>query len=241
MPFPRFTSGRTGNLTFSLLNEMMERIEAVERAAGANPMKLPGQLPPFLARVVSVNPASGIEYEFEEVSYPASHSISSVVVVDGGRTSRQDANKYAFPLIGSGLSNGQVVFAFPVYDSTSGLVFHTVEASGGAMTKVARVVSAVGLQANVRWSYTMQPVKSDPNSPAPNVGWISDGPTFTALNGSENVTDSATIKGVGAEPPTGPTYTRMPIKSGVIAPCTLEPNGSWWVFSVPNGYKVVCP
>ena len=241
MPFPRFTSGRTGNLTFSLLNEMMERIEAVERAAGANPMKLPGQLPPFLARIVSVNPANGIEYEFEEVSYPSSHSISSVVVVDGGRTSRQDANKYAFPLIGSGLSTGQVVFAFPVYDNTSGLVFHTVEASGGAMTKVARVVSAVALHANVRWSYTMQPVKSDPNSPAPNVAWISDGPTFVALSGSENVTDSATIKGVGAEPPTGPTYTRMPIKSGVIAPCTLEPNGSWWVFSVPNGYKVVCP
>lgn len=241
MPFPRFTSGRTGNLTFSLLNEMMERIEAVERAAGANPMKLPGQLPPFLARVVSVNPANAIEYEFEEVSYPSSHSISGAVVVDGGRTSRQDTNKYAFPLIGSGLSNGQVVFAFPVYDSTSGLVFHTVEAAGGAMTKVARVVSAVALQANVRWSYTMQPVKTDPNSPSPNVAWIADGPTFVALNGSENVTDSATIKGVGAEPPTGPTYTRMPIKSGVIAPCTLEPNGAWWVFSVPNGYKVVCP
>lgn len=241
MPFPRFTSGRTGNLTFSLLNEMMERIEAVERAAGANPMKMPGQLPPFLARVVSVNPSSGIEYEFEEVAYPTSHSISSPVVVSGGRTSRQDSNLYAFPLIGSGLSTGQVVFAFPVYDQDSRLVFHTVEAAGGAMTKVARVVSAVALQANVRWSYTMQPVKSDPNSPSPNVAWISDGPTFVALNGSENVTDSATIKGIGAEPPTGPTYTRMPIKSGVIAPCTLEPNGSWWVFSVPNGYKVVCP
>lgn len=237
MPFPRFTSGRTGNLTFSLLNEMMERIEAVERAAGANPMKLPGQLPPFLARVVSVNPANAIEYEFEEVAYPTSHSVSGSVLVAGGRNSRQEANNYAFPLIGSGLSIGQILFVFPVYDSASGLVFHTVEAAGGAMTKVARVVSFAVVQANVRWSYTMQPVKTDPNS----LAWISDGPTFVAINGSENVTDSATIKGVGAEPPTGPTYTRMPIKSGVIAPCTMEPNGALWVFSVPNGYKVVCP
>jgi hypothetical protein len=241
MPFPRFTSGRTGNLTFSLLNEMMERIEAVERATGAKAIKLPGQLPPFLARVLSLNTANGIEYAFEEVAYPTSHSISSPIVVSGGRTSRQDANLYAFPLIGSGLAIGQVVFAFPVYDQDSRLVFHTVESAGGAMTKVAQVVSFATMQTNTRWTYLMRPVKIDPNSSYPNFTWIQNGPDFAALNGAENVTDTTTIKGVGAEPPIGPTYTRMPIKAGVIAPCTIDSDRNYWLFSVPNGYKVVCP
>ena len=235
MPFPRFTSGRTGNLTFSLLNEMMERIEAVERSAGANPMKLPGQLPPFLARVVSVNPANSIEYEFEEVAYPTSHSISSPIVVSGGRTSRQEANLYAFPLIGSGLAIGQVVFAFPVYDQDSGLVFHTVQSAAGSAI-MAKVTSNIVLQANVRWRYVLTPQKIININP---LTYDSAGGAITAYNGAENVLDANPVYGVGAKPPGG-TYIRQPIRNDVIVSCVQDTNG-FWNFCVPNGYEVVCP
>ena len=64
--------------------------------------------------------------------------------------------------------------------------------------------------------------------------------SFFAWNGAENTTDS-TSKGVGFLPSSNAAaiYTRQPIKNGIAVEIIRDKNGLA-MFSIPNGYKVVC-
>jgi hypothetical protein len=236
MAFTRFTSGRTGNLTFSLLNEIMDRIEALEQPSARVGLGGPVNQPPFLAKVGTLRSGSSNEWSFTEHAYPENHQLSGSVAVAGGRTSQREGDQWGYPLIGTGLTTGDVVVAVPVYDSLSKLVFHVVkEGAGNAQTMVGRIESFTAIVTDLRWRYTVQPIRIiDLQGVTQNAG-----STVTAFNGAEYPGDTATVKGVGAMPPTTATYTRKPIRAQTIVTLVMDDNGRW-VFSVPNGYQVVC-
>jgi len=235
MAFTRFTSGRTGNLTFSLLNEIMDRIEALEQPSARVGLGSLVNQPPFLAKVGTLKSGTFNEWSFTEHTYPESRAIGNAVPVAGGRTSQRESDQWGYPLIGTGFNTNDILMVFPLYDDKSRLVFHPMQ-GGGNGGRMARVITNTVATANQRWNYTLQPVKLSNTNP---ITYASDGGQFLAYNGAENVLDAAPTYGVGAKLPPG-TYIRQPIRNDVIVLATQDGNG-FWNFCVPNGYEVTCP
>jgi hypothetical protein len=233
MTLPRFTSGKVGNLTFAHMNEIVDRLEAVEKKAADPNRDQRGVLLPFLAKTTLLKPQTNNLWGFTEFTYGKSRDIRFPAGVDGGRASGRANDPWAFPLIGEGLIENQLVLAFPMNDDEGKLVFHAVPSPVNSI--VARVT---GFESTVvgQWKYLMQAATITSISPTPLI--VTGGATITAYNGCEWVTDGSGTYGVGMRPPSG-TFLRQPIKVGTVAVISNDANG-FWHFSIPNGYQVTC-
>lgn len=250
MPFPRYSRGSNGSVSFTTMNEIFDRIEALDGLPAASKGKGRPKPGPFLARLLVPKPNVLNTWSFVEVTHETSLGMLAYPSVEGGRVSSDGTDSWAYPAVGSGLIAGQIVMLFPMNrdSSTAGigsgianplngtLVFHVMTAPSQDI--VARVAGAVA-SGTQRWKYTMQMCDAVLQSGA--ITWVvpNGEPVFNAWNGAEAVTDSAGSYGVGSSPPAATTITRQPIKTGVVVNCTKDRNGNW-TFICPNGYAVTC-
>lgn len=250
MAFPRFTKGRAGGLTFDTMNEVFDRIEALEGSLGTASAKSRGRMQPFLGRLLTLKPGTSNEWSFSEVTYPASLLISVASPdVQGGRRSTDGVDPYAYPAVGEGLTPNQVVMLFPMNRDSSTvtgtppdprngkLIFHAMPVP--SQDVVAQVVGYTAMTTG-KWRYSVQ--RADIVVTGTSTAYFinPNEAIFTAYNGAENPTDSAGSYGVGSAPPGAITsLTRNPIKVGTVVTVTRDRNG-YWTFSVPNGYSVTC-
>lgn len=248
--FPRFTRGSAGGLSFSTMNEIFDRIETLESGPSDASSRRRGRLQPFLGKLVTLKTGSTREWSFVEVTYPASLLISvTAPTVEGGRSSSDGADPFAYPAVGDGLSPNQIVMLFPMNRDSSTvqgtppdplngkLMFHAMPIPSQDM--VAQVVGYTQLAVG-RWSYNLQRVDITVAQGVASYLIPPAEPIFIGYNGAENAVDGNGSYGVGSVPPGGVTsLTRNPIKTGTVVTVTRDRNG-YWNFSVPNGYTVAC-
>jgi hypothetical protein len=232
MSIPRFTSGKVGNLTFAHINEILDRLEAIESKpldAGRNQRST---LLPFLAKIIALKSGTSNVWSFSEVSYSPARTIAGVVEVVGGRSSTRGSDTFAYPAIGDSLGANQIVVLLPMNDSAGVLVHHAVPMPTTSI--VARITANTPI-ATGQWLYSVKVAKITSQSP-----WtiVDQGAVISALNGCEWNVDSGGIYGVGMRP-SGGTFVRQAIKSGTVVTITNDING-FWHFSIPNGYQVNC-
>jgi len=241
MEFPRLTSGGSGRLTFDVVNDMFERIEALEGKGIPRKLHKDYASDIFPAKITTENPAAPGEYQFTEQSrFPANGSFVSI----NGRRSSGYINgvftNYATPAIAqAGLPSGSILYLLGRDNQAGKLEYLSVSSpaqSGGGT--VALIQSATVITANLRWKYSVIEAEYFTTQ---NIFTAAVGATsFFAWNGAENTTDS-TSKGVGFVPSSNAAaiYTRQPIKNGIAVEIIKDKNGLA-MFSIPNGYKVVC-
>jgi hypothetical protein len=233
MTLPRFTTGRTGNLTFTVLNEMIDRLEAVEKKAADPNRDQRGVLLPFLAKTTVLKPQTTNTWGFTEFTYGKSRDIQFPKGVDGGRSSGRANDPWAYPLLGEGLIENQIVLAFPMNDDEGKLVFHALPSPVNSV--VARIVNSDSVAVG-QWRYSVQAATITSVVPSPLI--VTGGAVFTAWNGAEWNVDGSGTYGVGMRPPSG-VFLRQPIKTGTVVVVSNDANG-FWHFSIPNGYQVTC-
>ena len=237
MEFPRLTSGGSGRLTFDVVNDMFERIEALE-GKGIAPKKHRDYMSDiFPAKISQENPAAPGQYFFQEQqrlangSYEATSGRSSSGYLNGALSS------YAYPAIApTGLPNGTFVFLHGRENALSKLEYLAI--SQIASTTVAIIQSSSAIVTNARWKYTV--AEAEYVAASDLFRAITGAQPFFAWNGAENVADTGTTYGVGFIPQTpSPVLTRQPIRAGVTVEIIRDKNGLS-MFSIPNGYRVVC-
>jgi hypothetical protein len=241
MEFPRLTSGGSGRLTFDVVNDMFERIEALEGKGIPRKLHKDYASDIFPAQITTENPAKPGEYQFTEQSrFPAT---GIFVSINGRRSSgylQGIFTNYATPAIAqAGLPSGSILYLLGRDNQDGKLEYLSVSSpaqSGGGT--VALIQSATPITTNLRWKYSVIEAQylDMSNIFIPLVGATS----FFAWNGAENTTDS-TSKGVGFVPSSNAAaiYTRQPIKNGIAVEIIKDKN-RLAMFSIPNGYKVVC-
>jgi hypothetical protein len=249
MPFPKFTSGRSGRLTFDTLNELFSRVEALEGNSERKRWSVRPQSDAFFARVGVNNTGNTSQWAFTEVNRlfnasgapldPASWSDVVGGRNSSGTLSNGTVSTFAYPLVGTGLSTGDIHPVVATYNSEGDLLYVPIVASGTSSSFPAQIISNTVVIANLRWQYTCKRVFID----TAGTGWAipSGGTQFNALNGPEFVSDAAPVYGVGMQPPQSGTLQmiRQPIRAGVIVMMALDATGRHF-FSMPNGYKVIC-
>jgi hypothetical protein len=68
---------------------------------------------------------------------------------------------------------------------------------------------------------------------------VENSPIVTLFNGAENPIDNNEELGVGTKVLDATPFTRRPIKNDTVVVATKTRIGEY-VFSVPNGYEVLC-
>lgn len=250
MPFPKFTSGGSGRLTFDVMNELFARVEKLEGKARPGGLELPKMKHAFFARVNKQNISPNQhQFSFVEVyrqnpqtAYGGTLDPQAWTPMNGGQTSAGvplsggTVSSFRYPLIGSGITVGTILPIVASVDEKGNLVYIPIQASGGSISYPARIVSKSALTSNVRWLYQVKKVVVSAND-------FSDAQADTspALNGAETVSDASPVFGVGMQPPTSATLQmiRQPIRDNVVVVVTDDGAGNL-VFSMPNGYRVVC-
>lgn len=250
MPFPRFTSGGSGRLTFDVMNELFARVEKLEGKARQGGLELPQMKHAFFAKVTAQNVSPNQhQFSFAEVcrkdpqtAYGGTLDPAAWTPVNGGQTSAGvplaggTVSSFRYPLIGSGITVGTILPIVASVDEGGNLVYVPIQASGGTISYPARIVSNTVLTTNLRWLYQVKKVVVSGNS-------FSDAQTDTsaALNGAETLSDASPVFGVGMQPPTSATLQmiRQPIRNNLVVVVTDDGAGKL-VFSMPNGYRVVC-
>jgi hypothetical protein len=229
-------------LTFDVVNDMFDRIEALEGKGIPRKLHKDYASDIFPAQITTENPAKPGEYQFTEQSrFPATGSFVSI----NGRRSSGYINgvftNYATPAIAqAGLPSGSILYLLGRDNQDGKLEYLSVSSpaqSGGGT--VALIQSATPITANLRWKYSVIEAQY---TTAQNIFTAVVGATsFFAWNGAENVGDSSTGYGVGFIPQSNPSLvlTRQPIRSGIAVEIIRDKNGLA-MFTVPNGYKVVC-
>lgn len=248
MPFPKFTSGRSGRLTFDVLNELFDRVEALEKNGERSPWSISAPRDAFFAKVGVGSAVNTDQFSFTEVCRDLSVQGTALdpaawTSVTGGRSSvgidktTGATTLFAYPLVGAGLVQDTIVTAVATADTTGNVVYIPVQTAVGN-TFPAQIVSNAVITANLRWKYTCKRVSVD----SAGTGWVipTGGSTFTALNGPEAIGDAPPVYGVGMQPPTSPTLQmiRQPIRTGTIV--IMNNDTGRYSFSIPNGYKVIC-
>ena len=240
MEFPRLTSGGSGRLTFDVVNDMFERIEALEGKGIPRKLHKDYASDIFPAKITTENPAAPGQYQFTEQERTATNTYQSI---NGRRSSGYLLGvftNYATPAIAqAGLPSGSILYLLGRDNQAGKLEYLSVSSpaqTGGGT--VALIQSATAITANLRWKYSVIEAQY---TTAQNIFTAVVGATsFFAWNGAENVTDTATTYGVGFIPQTpSPVLTRQPIRVGVSVEIIRDKNGLA-MFSIPNGYKVVC-
>ena len=240
MEFPRLTSGGSGRLTFDVVNDMFERIEALEGKGIPRKLHKDYASDIFPAKITTENPAAPGQYQFTEQERTAANTYQSI---NGRRSSGYLLGvftNYATPAIAqAGLPSGSILYLLGRDNQAGKLEYLSVSSpaqTGGGT--VALIQSATPITANLRWKYSVIEAEYFTTQ---NIFTAAVGATsFFAWNGAENTTDS-TSKGVGFVPSSNAAaiYTRQPIKNGIAVEIIRDKNGLA-MFSIPNGYKVVC-
>ena len=240
MEFPRLTSGGSGRLTVDVVNDMFERIEALEGKGIPRKLHKDYASDIFPAKITTENPAAPGQYQFTEQERTAANTYQSI---NGRRSSGYLLGvftNYATPAIAqAGLPSGSILYLLGRDNQAGKLEYLSVSSpaqTGGGT--VALIQSATPITANLRWKYSVIEAEYFTTQ---NIFTAAVGATsFFAWNGAENTTDS-TSKGVGFVPSSNAAaiYTRQPIKNGIAVEIIRDKNGLA-MFSIPNGYKVVC-
>lgn len=250
MPFPKFSSGGSGRLTFDVMNELFSRVEKLEAEALPGGMKLAKPRYAFFARVTAQNTGPNAhQYSFAEVcrqnpqtAYGSTLDPAAWTTVNGGQTSLGvntgaggTTSSFRYPLIGTGISVGSVLPIVGTCTDKGDLIYVPVQ-SAGSISFPARIVSSTTITTNLRWQYQVKRVTVSGTA-------FSDAQSTTsaALNGAESVADAPPVFGVGMQPPTSGTLQmiRQPIRNNVIV-TVCDDGGGNLVFSMPNGYRVIC-
>lgn len=232
-------------MTFDVVNDMFERIEALEGKGIPRKLHKDYASDIFPAKITTENSAAPGEYQFtEQTRFPGSSSSGNFIAINGRRSSgylQGVFTNYATPAIAQpGLPSGSIVYLLGRDNQAGKLEYLSVSspAQTGTGGTVALIQSATVITANLRWKYSVIEAKyfTTQNIFTSVVGATS----FFAWNGAENTTDS-TSKGVGFVPSSNAAaiYTRQPIKNGIAVEIIKDKNGLA-MFSIPNGYKVVC-
>ena len=244
MSLPRFTSGRVGKLSFQQLNEMFDRLEALElkvdRGDGANTYSGENRKLIVLLKLTSKHATLPL-FNFTEMTLAGIFTSSvTYVVLDGGRTASDGTNLYAYPFVSTTAAVGDLVAAIAVNQRSTvlpdgGLCYLPVGGGGSSTSTTfpAKVESSSGGTAGI-FTYSCKEVEGA------NFTYVSGAATISARNGAETAVDTPTSLGVGFIPPTpSPILTRKAIKVGTVVLITKDKLGLY-SFCVPNGYKVEC-
>jgi hypothetical protein len=251
MPFPKFTSGGSGRLTFDVMNELFARVEKLEGKARPSGLELPQMKHAFFAKVTAQNLSPNQhQFSFAEVcrqnpqtAYSGTLDPAAWTPVNGGQTSAGvplaggTVSSFRYPIIGSGITVGTILPIVASVDEKGNLVYVPIQAGGGSVSFPAKIVSSTSVTLNQQWRYTVRRVQRTP-------GGFTDvpgAPDVTAWNGAEYVIDAPPIFGVGMQPPQSGTLQmiRQPILNFVVVIVTDDGFGEL-VFSMPNGYRVIC-
>lgn len=252
MPFPKFTSGGSGRLTFDVMNELFARVEKLEGKARPGGLELQPMKHAFFAKVTAQNSGTNAhQFSFTEVcrqnpqtAYGGTFDPAAWTAVNGGQTSAGvplaggAISAFRYPLIGSGITVGTILPIVASVDEKGNLVYVPIQATAATSSFPAKIISATALLQNSRWSYTVRKVVSNQSGQYTDVQGV---PDRVAYNGAENAVDQAPIFGVGMQPPQSGTLQmiRQPIKNDVVVIVTDDGAGTL-VFSMPNGYRVIC-
>lgn len=243
MSLPRFTSGRVGKLSFQQLNEMFDRLEALElkvdRGDGANTYSGENRKLIVLLKLTSKHATLPLFNFTEMVLTSVLTTPLTYTTLDGGRTASDGTNLFAYPFVSTTAAVGDLVAAIAVNSRTTsigdgGLCYLPVGGGGSSTsTTFAAKVTGAGGSAPV-FSYTC--IEVEGGSLAAKAGAVS----FTAKNGAEVPTDATGSYGVGFAPPTAvATLTRKAIKVNTVVMVTKDAAGTY-VFNCVNGYGVTC-
>ena len=230
MEFPRLTSGNLGALTFAHVNEIFRRIEELENTTqgGATNGKSTIGLT-FLARITAVNEGRAA---FVQVARNSA-SVGQFDEVQGGATSTQGDNQFAFPIYSSDLRANQIV-SVCARRMTGGAVAYEAIVSEPPETPFI-IVSHAGNPPV--WTYSGREARWD--GLQRRFYAVENSPIVTLFNGAENPIDNNEELGVGTKVLDATPFTRRPIKNDTVVVATKTRIGEY-VFSVPNGYEVLC-
>ena len=243
MSLPRFTSGRVGKLSFQQLNEMFDRLEALElkvdRGDGAKGYSGENRKLIVLLKLTSKHATLPL-FNFTEMTLAGIFPSSvTYVVLDGGRTASDGTNLYAYPFVSTTAAVGDLVAAIAVNQRSTvlpdgGLCYLPVGGGGSSTsTTFAAKVTIAGGTAPV-FSYTL--IEVEGASLAAKAGAVA----FIAKNGAEVPSDVQGSYGVGFAPPTAvASLTRKAIKVNTVVMVTKDAAGTY-VFNCVNGYGVTC-
>ena len=243
MSLPRFTSGRVGKLSFQQLNEMFDRLEALElkvdRGDGAKGYSGENRKLIVLLKLTSKHATLPLFNFTEMVLVSVVASPITYATLEGGRTASDGTNLYAYPFVSTTAAVGDLVAAIAVNSRTTslpdgGLCYLPVGGGGSSTstTFAAKVTGSGG--AAPAFSYTC--IEVEGASFATKTGAVA----FAAKNGAEVPTDIQGSYGVGFAPPTAvATLARKAIKNGTVVMVTKDAAGSY-VFNCVNGYGVTC-
>ena len=244
MSLPRFTSGRVGKLSFQQLNEMFDRLEALElkvdRGDGAKGYSGENRKLIVLLKLTSKHATLPLFNFTEMVLVSVVASPITYATLEGGRTASDGTNLYAYPFVSTTAAVGDLVAAIAVNSRTTSLpdggLCYLPVGGGGSSTSTtfpARVMSS-SPQGNGVWSYSLMEVQGASFVDRPQAV------SFSARNGAEVPVDTASSKGVGFSPPTQvATLTRRAIKNDTVVIVTKDAVGSY-AFNCVNGYAVTC-
>lgn len=255
MPFPKFTSGGSGRLTFDVMNELFSRVEKLEGNARPGGLELPQMKHAFFAKVTAQNISPNQhQFSFAEVcrqnpqtAYGGTLDPAAWTAVNGGQTSAGvplaggPVSAFRYPLIGSGITVGSILPIVASVDEKGNLVYVPIQAGGGSVSFPARIVGYQNIEPNKSWRYLVRQVVVA--ATATQLDFTDIGNFMDAWNGAEWLSDvpSFPVFGVGMQPQPSPTLQmiRQPIRPGAHVVVVDDGNGKL-VFSMPNGYKVIC-
>lgn len=230
MDFPRLTSGSLGALNFSHVNEIFRRIENLENDAAIGSTRKGSAMGiTFLARITALD---GSRAAFVQVARNNTNP-GTFDDVAGGATSRQGDNEFFYPIHSSTVRVNQVV---PVCARrmTNGDVVY--EAIGSEPPDAPYIITGHEGNGPV-WRYFGKEARWDGNQRR--FYEISSSNEVVLLNGAENPIDTADEIGVGTKVLDATPFTRRPIKPMTVVVASRTKAGEL-VFSVPNGYEVIC-
>lgn len=246
MTLPRFTQGQIGRLSFSDLNSAFEKIDDINRSTDATSTqsRLAGDV--LIGTIIAEQQGTG-KFSFIEVVRDSTAGTSGYSSVQNNglptsRTSSNGVDDYAYPVLATaGITPvvGSTYLLLAQYTTGGQLYYAPVTfGSGLGQGSFASIVSSVSAGSN-RWLYTVATAQWN----SLNNDWLVSGfNQFSAYNSCEWAVDS-TSYGVGFIPAGNPSQViRQPIKAGTVV--TVEKASSILpgvvIFSVPNGYRVVC-
>ena len=244
MSLPRFTSGRVGKLSFQQLNEMFDRLEALElkvdRGDGANTYSGENRKLIVLLKLTSKHATLPLFNFTEMVLSSVLTTPLTYTTLDGGRTASDGTNVYAYPFVSETAAIGDLVAAIAINSRTTslpdgGLCYLPVGGSATPATSTTFAAKVTGSSGTApAFSYTC--IEVEGGSFATKTGAVA----FAAKNGAEVPTDATGSYGVGFAPPTAvATLARKAIKNGTVVMVTKDGAGTY-KFNCVNGYGVTC-
>jgi hypothetical protein len=241
MNFPTLTSGNLGALTFAHVNDVFRRIEGLEskvgQSNGSRSVSRHGIV--FPVRIIAFDEETN-RAAFVEVTRttPDNESGHAWIDVAGGHTSVEGQDVFAKPLI---CSSGQVNSIAYVFYRTSELgVKPYYETIAPRQNGIYALAAVSGDELNgPRWIYYGYPAVAVASGFEAEPGWP-ENEYVEMYNTCEYMDDTPGVIGVGTVLPSGVTAVRQPIKVQGAVVCALDANGKVF-FSLPNGYRIVCP